>query len=35
MVAAAAGASATIVAIGLSVYFKKRNGGKNLRSEQH
>jgi hypothetical protein len=35
LVAAASGASATIVGLSVYLYFKKRNGGKNLRSEQH
>jgi outer membrane protein assembly factor BamB len=31
----AAGASATIVGLGVLLYFKKRNGGRNPRKEQH
>ena len=34
LVATASGVSATLVCLGLVVYFKKRNGGKNLRREQ-
>jgi outer membrane protein assembly factor BamB len=31
----AAGASATIIGLGVLLYFKKRNGGRNPRKEQH